>query len=271
MDLGPIPGQSPVASFNLDGIDNLIRTKGFLCFHYKHMHNPARENTNSPVDPNIRASHRGFIYYEPRPVYHVPRQYSLEDQLTTQAVFSKGSVLINVSGKYEDNIEGKTSITHIRKNDILIFPSVTDMTQQVFEYNPTGPQKLLHKVKSVDILRDDKFEYICDEDFIVNENGYIEWTKQGRKPEFKNGKGAVLSIVYYYMPIYIVSSMLHSLRVLPDNNQGHAAYPREARYAPQQFVCIPSANMDENDLLDWEAVPSLPDWRDTKNVTGGSY
>lgn len=270
VDLGYIPNQAPVANFNIDGVENLIQTKGFIGFHYRHAYNPDRETQNGPASPNTQASFRGLRYYNPRPLYQVPQSFKIEDRLTAQAIYSKGSVIMNISGKYADDVPDQTSQTHLRQRDLLIFPSLTDMNRQQFEYNPTGPQKLHYKVKGVDLLFDDERDYVCDRDFRVNSDGHIEWLDGGAKPDFKKGKGAVLSIVYYYTPIYIVSGLLHSLRVIPSNPQGHAAYPRDATYAPQQIVCTPSNLVEESDLEDWSALPPLPEWPASKNTTGGS-
>lgn len=267
VDLGSIPGVSPVASFNLDAIDNLIRTKGFLCFHYKHALNPDKESLGGPTDPNKQSTHRAYRYYEPRPVYHVPRNYKLEDQLTTQAVFQQGSVLVNLNGKYEDSIPDKSDIAFVRPNDILVFPSLTDMTQQLFRYDPNCKQKLHYKIKDIDILFDMDYNYKKDVDFSISKDGELVWLN-GKRP--KGGVGSVISVTYYFTPLYIVSAMLHSLRVLPSNEQGHAAYPREATYAPQQFVCKSSVAMEEKDLLNYQDLPPLPMW-DDGNTGGGSF
>lgn len=266
VDMGPIPDQSPVAAFNPMGINNLIETKGFLGYHYRHALNPTKENYNAPAEPGMQISFRGLRYYDPRPIYHVPRSYKMEDLLTAQAVYSKGSVLINVSGRYADEKVDDDNIAHIRIRDLLVFPSLTDMAEQLFEYNPTGPQKLHYKVKGVDLLWDAEREYVCDQDYAVTEDGMLKWLKGGKRPD----KGAVLSITYYFTPIYIVDSLIHHLRVIPGNEFGHAGIPREATYAPQQFVCTPSTIIEEANILNWSDLPPLPEYPASKNTTGGS-
>ena len=266
VDLGSIPNQSPVASFNIQGINNLIDTKGFLCFHYRHSLSPDMENIGSPVKANTQLAFRGLRYYNPRALYQVPTGFKIEDQLTAQAVYGQGSVLMSVSGRYADEKLDQTGNVHIRKRDLLIFPSLTDMEAETFNYNSTGPQRLKYKAKGVDILWDSQRDYVCDQDFKITEEGFIKWINGGNRPS----PGDILSIVYYYTPIYIVSNMLHHLRVIPSNSFGHAAIPREATYAPQQMVCVPSTLIEENDPLDWSAIPPLPDYPASQNTTGGS-
>lgn len=268
VDLGPIPGFAPVASFNIDGIENLLQTKSFVALHYRHALNPDRESLNGPVDPNTQAAHRGVQYYSVRPLGIVPQQFKIEDRLTAQGLWGVGSVLINVTGQYLD--EGVDKKTHIRPRDLIYMPTLTDITEQLFEYNPTGPQRLNYQIKGVDYLVDgERNIYQEGRDFIIK-NGMLEWTKDGLKPKFKNGKGDILTCVYYYSPLYVVVNLPHSLRVIPSNEFGHAALPREATYAPQLVVAKPSTVMQEEGLLNPLDLPPFPQYPDSKNTTGGS-
>jgi len=277
INLGPIPSQAPVASFNINQIESLIRTKGFVCIHYKHAYNPNSESVNSPVLPNNQAAFRGLRYYDPRPLYHVPQGFKMEDWLAAQAIYEKGSVLFNISGQYydvgvrpqaEDNPMDK--VVHLRSRDLLVFPTLTDMSQQKFEYNPTGPCKLQYKAKGVDFLFDSERDYVSGRDYSLNDLGQLVWLDGGLRPDFRNGKGAVCSIVYYYTPIYIVWDQMHHLRVIPSNDAGFAGLPRLATYAPQQIVCKPSSLIEEADILDWSALPPMPEYPASANTTGGS-
>jgi hypothetical protein len=108
-----------------------------------------------------------------------------------------------------------------------------------------------------------------DADFVIV-NGQIQWVDGGRKPVFANGKGAILTVVYYATPIYIVQNLPHSLRLIPSNDQGHGAFPRDQVYAPQLLILKPSTILEEKDLLDWKELPGYPDYAATKNTTGGS-
>lgn len=264
--IGSLPGSSPVASFNIDGIKNLLTTKSFVAYHLRSAPNPDRENIGAPVNPNTQAANRGRIYYGARPVGIIPQQFKLEDRLVAQGIWGKGSVLFNVTGEYlDDNPENR--IVHIRNGDIIaINETFTAPVEQLFDYNPTGPQRLNYKIKGVDVLFDDKNTYQEGRDFnIVNYE--IVWTNNGLKPD-KIGK--VLSCVYYHTPIFVVQSLPHWLRIIPSNETGHGANPREAVYAPQQIVAIQSTIMEENNLMDWYDLPPFPDYPNSGNLTGGS-
>lgn len=279
INLGPIPSLAPVASFNLNQIENLLQTKAFLAWHLKHAPNPDRVDIGGPVNPNTNAAQRGIYYYDVRAIGVIPQRFQFEDRMMAQGIWGVGSVLFNITGEYLDDIPNKSKITHVRNRDLIVMnQTITTMVDQLFEYNPNGPQKLHYKIKGVDYLADNKREYHQGTDFFVNSVGQIEWIQGGNKPDFKNGKGSILTCVYYITPIYIVQSLPHQLRIIPSNEIGHAALPREASYAPQLLVAKPSTIIEEKDgilndlnqLYDWHSLPNFPDYPESLNMTGGS-
>jgi len=264
--LGPIPSQAPVASFNANQFESLIQTKGFKAIHYRHAPNPDKRDVNGPTNPNSQAAHRAFVYYKPQVLWHVPQSHKMEDALTAIGIWGKGSVMFNLSGTYE----GSDDIVHVRNRDLIVFPSLTDITEETFEYNPTGHQQLRFKVRGVDRLFDAEREYVEDRDFEITEKGQIAWLRGGIRPDFRENQGAVISIVYFYTPIYIIQSKVHSLRVIPSNDTGQGGLPRDATYAPQLVIAKPSILIEEQNLLDFSELPPYPDYAASKNTTGGS-
>jgi hypothetical protein len=266
--LGNIPGLSPVASFNIDQINNLLDTKGFRAWHYRHCLNPIQETLSGPVDPSKQSGFEAVIYYSVREVKIVPQQFRVEEALTVQGIWGQGTTMFNVSGKYMD---GNKENVHVSERDLIVFDSeMTDLVRQKFEFNPTGPQKLHYKALGVEFLRDSRGNvYTEGSDFVLSD-GQIVWLKEGRMPDFKNGKGEILSIVYWYNPVYIVVSRPHSLRVLPSNKSGNGAIPRDKTYAPQLLIVRPSTLYKENDILGFSDLPPIPAYSDSNNTTGGS-
>ena len=184
----------------------------------------------------------------------------------SQGIWGAGTVLFNVTGSYIDG--SPDNIVHIRQRDLIVLNhTITTLTEQTFQYNPTGPQRLNYKVRGVDRLFDRDRVYEEGRDFIV-ENGKIVWkkTKNTRYPQ----QGAVLSCVYYVTPIFIVQSLPHWLRIIPSNATGHAAQPRNAVYAPQLVVARMSTMAEEENLENWTDLPPFPDYPDSANTTGGS-
>ena len=65
-------------------------------------------------------------------------------------------------------------------------------------------------------------------------------------------------------------TLLHSLRVLPDNQFGMGGLPRNARYAPQLVVAQQSFLREDADLMDFSSLPEYAGWGDSANTNGGS-
>ena len=267
MGIGPLPSKAPVAAFNLDQIENLLITKGFTAYHYKHALNPQRETLQGGENPNTLGAQRGVIYYEVRELKAVPQNFRLEDVLNVQGIYKPESVLINITGNYTD---GDKEPIYVRPRDLIVLnPTITDVAEQLVEYNPNGPIRLNYKVKGVDYIATTDQKFRQDIDFDVKDN-VIRWLSGGKKPKFVNGKGEILSIVYYITPVYIVQAVPHNLRVLPDNEIGHGALPRHARYAPQLIIAVQSHLREPNDLLDFTALPPYSGNPNSANVTGGT-
>jgi len=273
--VGPLPSAAPVGAFNADAVESLIETKGISAMHYRHAPNPDMESVNGVVNPNNNAADRAFRYWSVRPLQLVPQNFSLENRLTAQAIWGTQSALLNVAGHYSDD----NSIVYVRPNDIIVLgkdPSgaaITVGTDQRLEYDPTGPMKLQFRIESIDYVggRDGKCPFVPDQDYCI-QNGKLVWLPGGRKPSFKDGKGEVLSIVYYTKPVFIVKSVPHSLRILPSNAIGSGNLPRVAIYGPQLIVANQSwIRQDDQALLDFGDLPDFPEYPTGGNTTGGTF
>lgn len=267
VDLGSIPGLSPVAVFNLPGVENLLQTKGFRILHYQHALLPDRETLHSPDNPNTQsASLRGVMFYSVRELKSVPQKFTLDQRLTIQGLYGVGTLMVNCTGHYTD---GDKAQSQLSQRDLLVFPDLTDKARQLLEWHPTGPMRAQYKIKGVDLLfdRDTFYQEGADYDIVDYK---IQWRKEGRKPRMVDGKPAILSMVYWYTPIYIVQNLPHSLRVIPSNDSGHASQPREMEYAPQLAIIKPSTIMEEKDIMDWTSLPPYAGYSASKNTTGGS-
>lgn len=273
INLGSLPGQSPVAAFNPEATESLIKTKGITALHYKHAPNPDRETLAGGVNPNNNAAKFGSRYYSVRQMKLVAQQFKLEDRLNTQGIFGMSSVLLNVAGHYDD---GDKDHVFCRPLDVIVIQSdmngssITTLTEQMSEFNPNGPIKLNFRCEGVDYLASKDRTYTDGEDFIV-EDGKIRWLVGGAKPSFKDGKGEILSVVYWIKPVYIVQSVPHAIRITPGNSTGNAAYPRQPHYAPQLVVAKQAQfRVDSDELPDFSDLPAYNIYRDGGNTTGGS-
>jgi len=266
--------QAPTAAFNEAGVANLIATKGFSGYHYMSAPNPDRNAFGAPPNPNTQASYSGRIYFDVRPLTIIPTQIKLEERLQVQGIYDVYSLVLNVSGQYTDTRPNSDNQVYLKHNDLIVPDfGITILAEQLLEYNPTGPQRLNFNTVGVQYLADNIYIYEQDTDFIV-QNGMICWLDSGTKPKFADGKGAVLSCVYYTNPIFAVQALPHALRILPSNSAGSGALPREAVYAPQLVIVknLTSANINPFDgsLLNAKQAPNLPAYPTGGNVTGGS-
>jgi hypothetical protein len=264
INLGPIPSQAPVAAFNKTQHENLINTKGYKATHYRHALHPNKETLTGPSEIVSESTHRGYRYYSPRVVMIVPQSIKIEERLMIQAGFKMGSVLINIGGRYLDvDPSGRDNIVHVRPNDIIVMPSITDATEQRFEVATSKINRLKYRISGIDLMFDSEREYIEGIDFII-QNQEIHWINNIKS-------GTVVSCVYYFNPVYIVTSMLHSLRVIPANEFGHAGMSREAIYAPQQFIVTPSHLSQEYSIVDYHNLPPTPEYDDSNSVCSGIF
>lgn len=273
--LGPIPSAAPVAAFNPAQIESLLVTKGFNALHFKHALNPDMENINGVVNPNTQAAQWGVRFFEVRPLKLVPQNFALQHQLTVQGIWGLNTVLLNITGYYTDfDRDGKKQLVYAAPDDLIMITTrpdggaVTVEMRQRFQYNPTGPMKLNYRVESVYYLADRERRYEQDQDFAIVD-GKIVWLPAGRKPTSGN---QVMTIVYYIKPVYIVKNVPHNVRLLPGNAIGHGGLPREATYAPQLLIAQQSwIRQDNQELLDFSALPDYPKYADSSNVSGGTF
>jgi len=271
--LGSIPGMAPVAAFNPEMTENLLKTKGLKATHYKAAHNPDRETIAGGVNPNSVAAKLGRRYYQARQLFVVPQQFKLDNRLQIQGIWGMSSVLLNLSGSYSD---GDQATVFARPHDIITIESTVDgspitaLADQLVEFNPTGPMKLNFRCENVDYLADKNRSYVLDQDFCV-QDGKIYWLNGGNRPSFANGKGDILTVVYWIKPIYIIQNVPHSIRITPGNNTGNGGLPRKSHYAPQLAIASQAwFRIDSEELMDFNELPSYNHYASTNNVTGGS-
>lgn len=271
--LGTIPSLAPVAAFNPKQVENLLRTKGIRALHFKHAPNPDRETLEGGVNPNTVAAKYGWRYYSVRSLRVVTQQFKLEDRLNVQGIWGTSSVLLNVAGHYDD---GEQEHAFFRPFDIVMLQSTPDggsitmQTEQFTEFNPTGPIRLNFRCEAVDYLADKNRVYVADQDFMTKD-GKIVWLDGGYRPSFKDGKGDILSVVYWIKPIYIVQNVPHAIRITSGNDTGNGGLPRQAYYAPQLVIAKQAWQMaDADEMVNFDQLPDYPHYRNSNNVTGGS-
>lgn len=247
--LGPIPSLAPNAAFNLNQIEDLLKNKGILAFHVKHALDYRTESTTLGLDLSNDVS-RPFVYYDIRPLLVIPQQFNLNETLSIVGLNQMGTTVMNVTGHYLDNPEERV---FLRPKDLIILnPTITDLYSQLFTFENTTLVRLRYRVRSVDYMAcRSRGRLELGRDFEITELGEIQFL--GKWPELNE----VVSIVYEKQQIYVVNSIPHLLRILPENNIGHAAIPRKARYAPQLIFVDRSTTVDTKDSIDFFNLPEI--------------
>lgn len=264
--IGPIPGLAPVAAFNVDQVKDLIKTKGIRAYHFKHCLDPNYESIDAGSRVDLQSANLGITYYRVRELVLVPQAFKLEHQLQVQGLYDIDTVLLNVSGNYTD---GDCEQVYCNPRDIIALnPSITTEVRQRIEFDPNGPVRLKYKVKGVDLLCTAKRTFINGTDFAVGLDGLIHWLPGGAKPEFVSGKGQVMSVVYWSQPFYIVQSVPHVVRILPSNEIGHGAIPRQAEYAPQLIMATQS-HLRQVNWLNFHQLADFASPQGSLNTTVG--
>jgi hypothetical protein len=184
--------------------------------------------------------------------------------LQSDSVYGFASAVVNVAGIYMDGDKGRV---YVRPRDLIVpNPDITEQTTELLEYNPAGDLRAKHRIKGVDYLASVTTRYEYGPDFLITKDGIIQWVNGGNKPF----PGQILTIVYWFSPVWVVSRVSHTLRFIPSNPQGHGAYPRQLYYAPQQVIVNQNHLQDTNEMVDFSGLPIYSGYADTPNTTGGS-
>jgi hypothetical protein len=247
--IGNIPDSAPVAAFQSEQIENLIQTKGIDAYHYRAAYAPERESVIAGVNVNSESANAfGVLFYEVRKLKLVPYSLKMRDQLQVDGVYGAGSCVLNVAGNYSD---GKQERVFISPRDLFVLnPTITTQNKEIIEWPLGTTLKVKYRVLGVDYMATASTRYEQNSDFVVCSDGCIEWVNTANMPK----QGEVVSLVYWFSPVYVVNDVPHSLRLLPSNPQGSGALPRELKYAPQHVICVQSHISDHK--IDFSNLPT---------------
>lgn len=265
--MGPLSPFAPVGAFNLDQVQNLIDTKGYVAFHVKaSMPADTEEPTMGANLDTVEGPYRVMDYFQVKPIRIVPTSFNLTQTYQVQGLYGLQSVVMNVNGSYIDTPEERAYF--LPGDLILLNPTFTEVYSEAVQYEPT--LTLSYYVNSVDYLATrSQGELKQGVDFEVRD-GRIHFTGNGKKPKVKLTKrpgvtkGEVVTVRYKFPPIYVVRSVPHSMRILPDNVLGSGAAPREARYAPQLVIVDRSLVNQSFSFWNLEKVKGFEQWMNFK-------
>ena len=135
---------------------------------------------------------------------------------------------------------------------------------QYVEASSTGIDKLQYPATCIEWLVDaDGIEYQEGSDFEITKEGFVKWLTQ-KRPGYndKTRRGTVYSVRYRYTPYFIVSRILHEIRLssITDPN----TFDRKVERMPYQVALIrehvlADVNNDNSGIMDsrFQAAPPV--------------
>jgi len=244
-------------SFDPKAFDDFVRSQGIWLTHYRQVPDPrgmASRGDNRDV-LNLRPQDSdGFIY---------------EKAGRFQALFSSNSA--NVSQK---DI-GELSISTAYLTLPMLYPDTGEpiyithwdrlfledieiqvLNVQFLETRREGVDRLQYPAVFVETLIDtDGKRYKQDVDFIITEDGDIKWTGNNR-PNFnpKSGRGHVYAIRYRYTPYFVVSRLIHEIRVSQVTMNAFSA-TRQLERMPYQVEVYREHVFRDNNVSPRSSIP----------------
>lgn len=268
-DPGFLNGPFTPAGVFTDGLhDNLLKQKGFKATHYRHALSPDRVTVAEGVNVNAKNDAPGYRLYDPKEFFIVPQQLTWNDQYLVQGIHGGHEYMaVNHTGSYEGECEPRV---YLRKGDLIVVKEgPTVLAQELLEFKPTGRQRLRFPIVEMDYIADTNNRYEQGADFNVVD-GMIEWIGN-RKPVFVNGRGTVLSVVYFTKPVFAVVSTPRVFRGVWSNSTGSANSPAQSTYLPGSAMLQMLWLTDSYNIEYPEWPTSLEPERTTNTHSNGGF
>jgi hypothetical protein len=241
-------------SFDKESFDALIRSQGVTMTHYRAIPDPrgmGSRGDNHAVGAT-RDAIDGYIYKQAGEFTSFFSSNANSFEQAELGRMASASAYITFPDTY-DNKPDCPVLINTRDRLYLKDIEIRVVTSQFVEASPTSIDKLQFPATCVEHLIDAKgVEYHENIDFIITTEGHIKWTGQ-KQPGFDVdiGKGRVFAIRYRYTPFFVVSKLLHEIRVSQVTNPrtGNRSVERMPYQAQvlREYVFRNKANKDEED------------------------
>lgn len=225
-------------SFDPRAFKQLIDSQGVRIAHYRAQPDPTGMLSRGDVhgDAGTRDKSDGFIYKKAGTVTVWFSGNSDNWDTQIEGVVQYSTAVVTLPEKYDGSDE-----------PLLVAPfdrfyiediEVRVINMQYIESNSNGIDRLQFPATHVESLIDaDKQEYHQHKDFEITPEGDIQWTSQRRpgwNPTLNRGK--IYSIRYRYVPFFIVSRLMHEIRVAQMTDP--ATYKRYVERLPYQVQVV---------------------------------
>lgn len=239
------PTENPIVqpSLNLPASDELVKNLGIKLVHYKCVPSPLgqfekgayRRGEMEGIDNVLKNGvlSNGFIYKKAGCFIGTLLGNSEQTKFAENAgIIDPSQVRLVLPRFYEDNARiylspGDRIYLADEDADVLV------ATFEKAEFNHEGGiDVLVFPVKEVEYLIDSQgIEYVCGQDFEIDNMGRIVWKAGGRNPGIdpQTGRGRVYSIRYRYIAFFYVYQLLNEIR-LTNVTQGNIRKPERMAY-----------------------------------------
>lgn len=225
-------------SFDKDAFNSLIRSQGVRLVHWQALPDPRGMTSRGDVHHSLvdRANSDGYLYREVGCFTGFFQANQKDGSLSYEAVVESSAAYITVPEFYED---GVTPVV-MAEWDRLYLSSVEAkvVATQFVTTSNTGTDRLSYPALCVEWLMDaDGIEYRQGVDFTITEDGDIKWLTQKRPSrDAATGLPKVYSIRYLYRPFFVVSRLLHEIRVYQTTDP--MTQERSVQRGPYQIMAV---------------------------------
>lgn len=210
------PDNLPDPQLDPKAFEELIKNRGLRWQHFKATQCPNVDDLeNNQHDPNCRRCENGMLYYGGAIIHGIFQQNKLERMYEVQGIWDIGEAVVTFSAYADDlaGVPGKGAAVDLQHFDKLVCLDYQFRWQELIEHSPMGIDRLRYPALNVEFLSTKQKEYKINEDFIIDENGYIKWTTTNR-PDYNQDtqRGEVYTVAYCARPVFYVVQLLHEIR-----------------------------------------------------------
>ena len=225
-------------SWNKEAFDQMIESMGIRMIHYRAMPDPrgmASKGDNHDV-LGIRDSSDNFIYEEAGTLQVLFVNNNTQVSMESEGVVNFATAYMTLPTTYESS--GEAVLVAPWDRFYLKDIETRVINSQFVEASTTGLDRLHYPATCVEFLMDANGVKYCEgKDFQLTQDGDIKWLTQNRPGwNAQIGKGVVYSIRYRYTPFFVVSHLVHEIRVGQVTNE--ATFDRKVERFPYQCLVV---------------------------------
>lgn len=244
-------------SFDKEAFLNAVKDQGVTFEHYRAIGDPtgmaSLGDAHAVQTGHVRTNSDGFIYVKVGEVRALFTTNTTNENARPEGVINFSTAYATFPEHY-DNVPNEK--IYLAPWDRLFLKDVetTTIGRQFVEASQDGVDKLQYPAFEIEYVRDARgIVYQSNVDFRLTEHGDIQWISQnqpGWNP--KLNRGTVYSVRYKYRGFYIVSRLMHEIRVA--NITDLMTFERRTERMPYQVQIV-----RENVFRDKNSDPGDPD------------